>query len=74
MTEQQFNNHWDEVPKLLTDLCYDINILVGLNTDDHLSEDYKKRLKDIIPHLDCIKVRVELLFHFNFLNNNTGNE
>ena len=37
MTEQQFNNHWDDVPKLLTGLGYDINILVGLNTDDHLS-------------------------------------
>ena len=70
MTELQLNNHWDEVFKLLTDLCYDINILVGLNTDDHLGEDCKKRLKYIIPHLDCIKV----LFLFNFLNNNTGNE
>ena len=74
MTEQQFNNHWGEISKLLTDLGYDINILVGLKTDDHLSEDYKKRLKDIIPHRACIKARVELLFLFNFLNNNTGNE
>ena len=74
MTEQQFNIHWDEFSKLLTDFGYDINILVGLNTDGHLNEDYKKRLKYIIPHLDCIKVRVELLFFFNFLNNNTGNE
>ena len=47
MTEQQFTNHWDEISQLLTNFGYDIGILKGLKTDNHLKKEHKKRLDDI---------------------------
>ena len=47
MTEQQFNNQWNEISQLLTCLGYDVNILVGIKTDNHLKEQHKKILDHI---------------------------
>ena len=57
MTEQQFANHWDEISQLLTYFGYDVDILIGLKTDDHLKEEHKKRL-------DSIEGRVVSLLFF----------
>ena len=47
MEDQQFNNYWDEISQLLTDLGYHVAMLQDLKTDDHLSEEHKKRLDHI---------------------------
>ena len=57
MTEQQFNKYWKDISQLLKDFGYDVNILIGLKTDDQLSEDHRKRL-------DHIKGRLEESFLF----------
>ena len=44
MIEQQLNDHWNKISKLLTDLGCDISMLIGLKTDRNLSEHHKKRL------------------------------
>lgn len=34
MTGQEFNKYWKEISQLLTDFNYDVNMLIGLKTDD----------------------------------------
>ena len=58
MTEQQFNDHWDKISKLLTDFWYDISMLIAIKTKKVLSEDHQIRFKDILSHLECRLVRV----------------
>lgn len=58
MTEQQFNDHWDKISKLLTDFWYDISMLIAIKTEKVLSEDHLLRFKDILSHLECRLVRV----------------
>ena len=47
MRNQQFNHYWDEISQLLTNLGYDVSKLISLKTEDHLSEELKKRLDHI---------------------------
>ena len=47
MGGQQFNNYWDEIAQLLTDFGYNVNMLEGLKTDDHLNKEHEKRLDQI---------------------------
>ena len=42
MGDQQFNDYWDEISQLLTDLGYNVSKLISLKTDDHLREELKK--------------------------------
>ena len=72
MTEQMFNDYWDQLSKLLTGLNYDMKLLSSLKIDNDLSEQLKQRLEDILCY---IQGRVELLFLFClFFNINTDNE
>ena len=67
MTEQQFNDHWDQILKLLADLCQDIYILIVVTSRKDLSMDHKKCLKDFFPGLDSFKGRSKLLFLLSFI-------
>ena len=46
MLEEQFNDCWDQISQLLTDLGYNMNLLSSLKTDDHLSEGCLKDLQE----------------------------
>ena len=48
MGDHQFNQHWDDISKLLTNLGYDVSNLINLKTEDCLSEERKK----ILDHLE----------------------
>ena len=52
MTEQQFNKYWKDISQLLTDCGFDVNMLIGLKTDNQLNEDHKKRLDQIIGRVE----------------------
>ena len=61
ITQQQFNDNWDNISKLLTTLNYDMNLINYLKTTEHLSQEHEKILKDIIYK---IKGSVELVLYF----------
>lgn len=65
MTEQQFTNHWDEISQLLTHFGYDVDILIGLETDNHLKEEHKKRLDSIEGRVITIfkKIKIQRIDH-----------
>ena len=42
--EAIFDKSWNEIEKLLRDLGYNINVLKGLKTNDHLKEEYQAKL------------------------------
>lgn len=42
--EEVFDKSWNEIEKLLRDLGYNINVLKGLKTNDHLKEEYQAKL------------------------------
>ena len=47
MTEQQFKEYWDEISLLLEIFHYDINLVKGLETEGHLSQELENTLQDI---------------------------
>ena len=47
MTEQQFKEYWDEISLLLAIFHYDINLVKGLETEGHLSQELENTLQDI---------------------------
>ena len=61
ITQQQFNDNWDNISKLLTTLNYDMNLINYLKTTEHLSQEHEKILKDVIYK---IKGSVELVLYF----------
>ena len=61
ITQQQFNDNWDNISKLLTTLNYDMNLINYLKTTEHLSQEHEKMLKDIIYK---VKGSVELVLYF----------
>ena len=58
MTEQLFNYYWDNISRLLRDLGYDIKLMKGLKTEDHMNKGREKKLEDIIHK---IKGNIELV-------------
>ena len=47
MTEKLFNEHWNNISQLLTSLHYNMDLMEGLKTEDCLSQEHEKTLKDI---------------------------
>ena len=51
MAEEQFNKYWDQISQVLICLGYNMNLLIGLKTVDHLSERRMKLVEDIRPYI-----------------------
>ena len=51
MMEQLFNEHWDKVSQLLTSLHYNMHSIKNLKTEDPLSQEHEKTLKDITHNM-----------------------
>ena len=49
MMEEVFDKSWNEIEKLLRDLGYNINVLKGLKTNDHLKEEYEAKFVESLP-------------------------
>ena len=47
MTEKEFSDYWDKISELLNGLHYNMSLIKGLKTEDHLSQEHQKTLKDI---------------------------
>ena len=58
MTEELFNYYWDNISSLLAGFGYDIKLMKGLKTEDHMSQEREKTLEDIIHN---IKGSIELV-------------
>ena len=67
MTEEQFNNLWDQIFQLLADLGSDTSMLIVANSREDLNIEHKKCFKDIFFRLDSLKGRLELLFLLSFI-------
>ena len=67
-TEEQFNNHWDQIIKLLADLGSDTSMLVVVKSRKNLCIDHKKCFKDIFFRLDPYNGRLELVFLLSFFS------
>ena len=51
LTEQLFNEHWDKISQSLTNLQYNIDLMKELKTEDPLSQEHEKTLKDITHNM-----------------------
>ena len=51
LTEQQFREYWDEISLLLTVFHYNMNLVKGLKTEGHLSQELENTLHDITHKL-----------------------
>ena len=47
MTEEQFNNYWENISQLLTSLHFNMSLMMDLKAENHLNHKYDKLLKDI---------------------------
>ena len=51
LTEQIFNDYWKKISQLLTSLHFDMDLMQGLKTEDHLSQEHEETLKDITENM-----------------------
>ena len=63
ITEQQFIEYWNEISYLLKVLNYDMNLVKGLETEGHLSQELENTLQDITHKIEG---RVWYLFIHSF--------
>lgn len=47
MTEEQFNNYWENIWQLLTSLHFNMSLMMDLKAENHLNHKYDKLFKDI---------------------------
>ena len=65
LTEQIFDDYWKKISQLLTGLHFNMELIKGLKTEDYLSQEHEKTLKEITENM---KGRIDFqTFFINFV-------